>query len=191
MTQLPPPKHVSKWKTLASEMALDEKWFPVRKDRIELPQGKVIDDYFVWESPRIAMVVPVTPEGKFVLVRQYRHALGEIFCQFPAGALDKGELAEAAAIRELQEETGYRCQKLVFLGSLSPYATKMTGVVDVYLAQNATFDHPPEYDEQEESETILLTPEELVALPDTQEVFASDLLACIFLAFRHLDLPLT
>lgn len=151
----PKPNSVRPWETIASSRALEEKWFPVRKDVVRLPSGKIVDDYFVWESPRIVTVIPVTPEGKFVLVRQYRHAIGKLLHQFPAGAVDKGEELVAAAKRELEEETGYVCRELVHLATLAPYATKMTGTEDVYIGLDATPSGKQHYDEQEESESVV------------------------------------
>lgn len=177
---------VKPWKTLSSSIALDQKWFPVRKDIVRLPSGKIVDDYFVWESPHIAKVVPVTPDGKFVLVRQYRHAIGKIMHQFPAGAVDEGESLEAAARRELEEETGYACTELIHLGTGAPYATKMTGVVDIFLALNAEPTARKHYDEQEESEVVLKTADGLLAVIDGDNFQQMDLFAATFLALRYL-----
>mgnify|MGYP003781671167 CR=1 FL=1 len=74
------------WKTLSSTMALNEKWFPVRKDVVQLPSGKIVNDFFVWESPHIVVAVPLTKNGEFVLVQQYRHGINSTDYQFPAGA---------------------------------------------------------------------------------------------------------
>lgn len=186
----PTNDEIKPWKTLSSSVALNEKWFPVRKDVVQLPSGKIVDDYFVWESPHIAKVVPVTPDGQFVLVRQYRHALGKITHQFPAGAVDEGESLGSAARRELEEETGYISDKLIHLGAGAPYATKITGTVDIFLASDATPTGKKHYDEQEESEVVFKTPDELLALLDRDELQQMDLFAATFLALRHLKLNL-
>jgi len=182
----PKTNSVQPWKKISSSKALEEKWFPVRKDVVELPSGKVVDDYFVWESPRIVTVIPVTPEGKFVLVRQYRHAIGKVLHQFPAGAADEGEELAAAAKRELEEETGYLCRELVHLATLAPYATKMTGTEDVFIGLDATPSGRQHYDEQEESESAVKTLEELFALIRNEEVTMTQLPAGLLLALRYL-----
>lgn len=178
---------VTPWKLLASITVLDEKWFPVRKDTVQLPSGKVIDDYFVWEAPHIVSVAAITPEGKFVLVRQYRHAMQKVMMQFPAGAADKGETAEAAAVRELQEEAGYTCRKMVPLGVLAPYATKMTGLETVFLGLDATPNGEPHYDEQEESEVVLKTVNELYEFFASGELMMMQVPAITLLAQRYLQ----
>jgi ADP-ribose pyrophosphatase len=189
MKQSPDPSTsspVRPWKLLSSSTALDEKWFPVRKDVVQLPSGKIVDDYFVWEAPHIVDVVPVTPDGSFVLVRQYRHAMGKIMVQFPAGAQDKGETPEQAAARELEEETGYRCRKLVQLGTTAPYVTKMTGTNSIFIALDATPTGTAHYDEQEESEVVIKTLDELFTLIDSKKLIHAQLPANLLLALRYL-----
>jgi hypothetical protein len=111
------------WDTLASSVALAEPWFTVRRDTVRLPSGTVLDDFFVWESPHIVTVVPYTADGRFVLIRQYRHAIGLIDYQFPAGGADPGEPPEGAALREMEEETGFTGGELVHLYKIRPHLT--------------------------------------------------------------------
>jgi NADH pyrophosphatase NudC (nudix superfamily) len=187
-TSHPQGKPVRPWKLLSSSVALDEKWFPVRKDRVELPSGKIIDDYFIWESPHIVAVVAITPEGKIVVVRQYRHAIGEIKHQLPAGAADKGETLEEAAQRELEEESGYITSKpLIHLGSFSQYPTKLSGREDIYLALDVTHSGHQHYDEQEESEVILMTKDEVWQLLETDQTHILGFTAGFLYALRYLE----
>ncbi|HEV2402968.1 MAG TPA: NUDIX hydrolase [Candidatus Saccharimonadales bacterium] len=181
-------KPVLPWKTLSSSMALSEKWFRVRKDVVQLPSGKIVDDYFVWEAPHIVLAIPVTAEGKFVLVKQYRHGIGEIMYQFPAGAVDNGESLAQAARREMEEEAGFVSEKLIHLGTNAPYASKVTSVEDMFLAPDATDRGHRNYDEQEESEVVLLSKDALLELIDSKKIqMAGTLLAATFLALRYLE----
>ncbi len=177
---------VRPWEILSSSRALEEKWFPVRKDVVKLPSGKTVNDYFVWESPNIVTIVPVTPEGSFILVRQYRHAIGKVVYQFPAGATNKDEEPKSAAKRELEEETGYVCRELIHLATLTPYATKMTGIDDVFIGLDAVPDGKQEYDEQEESEPVVKTIDELFALMQDEAVTMTQLPASLLLALHYL-----
>ena len=79
----------------------------VAKETCELPNGKVIDDFYTLWQPDWVLILARTTEGKWVMTEQYRHGTGKIALEFPAGIIDKGETPEKAAIRELQEECGY------------------------------------------------------------------------------------
>ena len=83
----------------------------VAKETCELPNGKVIDDFYTLWQPDWVLILARTKEGKWVMTEQYRHGTGKIALEFPAGIIDKGETPEEAAIRELQEECGYRLEE--------------------------------------------------------------------------------
>lgn len=191
MNNQTPPSSDSKikpWKLLSTSMALDEKWFKVRKDEVELPSGKVLDDYFIWESPHIATIVPFTEDGKFVLVRQYRHAVEQVMYQFPAGGVNKDEPAKDAALREMEEETGYTATDVISLSTIAAYPTKLSGLHHLFLAKNAKPGGNKQEDENEPTEVVLKTPEELQQMIDNNEIQVADSLAAVLLALRELHL---
>jgi 8-oxo-dGTP pyrophosphatase MutT (NUDIX family) len=96
------------WEVLGSTYLSRKPWLTLRQDRVRLPTGAVIDEYFVLEYPPWVNVVAVTPADQLVLVRQYRHGLGQVSVELPAGVVDPGDPSpETAARRELLEETGY------------------------------------------------------------------------------------
>lgn len=76
------------------------------RELVEMPDGYRCDWYYT-DTPPSVMIVPVTADGNLVLVRQYRHNLKAHVLEFPAGTVSDGEQPEAAALRELEEETGY------------------------------------------------------------------------------------
>ena len=84
-------------------------------ERVETPTGHVTDLELI-RHPGAAAVVPMTEEGEVLLVRQYRHATRTWLLEVPAGKLDPGEAPEVCAVREVEEEVGYRAGKLVPLG---------------------------------------------------------------------------
>ena len=98
---------IKKWKVLGSEYLFRRPWLTVRRDMVELPNGIVHPEYYVLEYPTWVNVIAITEEGQFVMVRQYRHGLGEVSTELCAGVAEKGEEPIEAARRELMEETGF------------------------------------------------------------------------------------
>ena len=97
-----------KWKVLTSEYLARKPWFTVRHESLELPDGRRIPDYYVFEYPDWINVTAVTRDGRFVLIDQYRHGLGETSYEIPAGVTEPSDASLLdAAQRELMEETGY------------------------------------------------------------------------------------
>ena len=106
-----------------------------------------------------AIVVPVleTERGKeFVMVKQWRHGAKELSLEFPGGVFEKGENAEAAAARELKEETGYSAKKIKKLGEFNPNPAIMSNTVHFFLADELSPQAGQQLDEDEfiEVETI-------------------------------------
>lgn len=96
-----------KWEVLESEYLHRRPWLTVRRDKVRLPNGTVHPEYYVLEYPTWVNVIALTPEGKFVMVKQYRHGLGIVATELCAGVAEAGEEPMEAAKRELLEETGF------------------------------------------------------------------------------------
>ena len=96
-----------KWKVLDSEYLFRRPWLTVRRDKVQLPNGTVHPEYYVLEYPKWVNVIALTKDGKFVMVKQYRHGLGVVSTELCAGVVEDGEDPLVAAKRELQEETGF------------------------------------------------------------------------------------
>jgi ADP-ribose pyrophosphatase len=96
------------WKLLQSTYLHREPWLTVRHDQLQLPNGHVIPKYFVLEYPDWVNTIAITDDGKFLLVRQYRHGIAASSYELCAGVQDETDASPlAAAKRELLEETGY------------------------------------------------------------------------------------
>ena len=104
-------------KLLTTKKLFDGKVVNLRVDTIELPNGNSATREVV-EHPGAVAIVPILPDGRIIMVRQYRHPILRTLLEIPAGKLDKGEKPEDCAYRELEEETGYKADSLIHLTSI-------------------------------------------------------------------------
>ena len=132
----------------------------LRVDELELPDGTVIPDYYVRESPGFVIIFPVTHDERIVLVRQYRYGSDAIHLELPAGGLHDGEDPRECAARELLEETGYAAPQLEFVASYYAEPVRATSLARIFLASNARKIGEPHPDPAEVIETELATFEE-------------------------------
>jgi ADP-ribose pyrophosphatase len=131
-------------------------------DQVELPNGRQALREVV-DHPGAVAVLPVTDQGRAVLVWQYRHAAGRPLLEVPAGKLDPQESPEACAQRELEEETGYRAGNLVRLGSFYPSPGFSGEVLHLFLATHLR-PGTARPDEDELLRVVEATPQEVEAL---------------------------
>ncbi|MFB2892667.1 NUDIX hydrolase [Aerosakkonemataceae cyanobacterium BLCC-F50] len=129
--------------------------------RLRLP-NKVEGDWECIRHPGGALAVPVTPEGKLILLRQYRFAAQGRLLEFPAGTIEANEDPFSTIGREIEEETGYRANKWQKLGEFFLAPGYSDEIIYAFLAQDLQpLEKPPQQDEDEDMETVFLTPEEL------------------------------
>lgn len=155
---------MEKWTVLSSEYLCKRPWLTVRKDSLRLPNGVVMNDYYVLEYPAWVNVIAVTKDGKFVMVEQYRHGLGEVFTELVAGVVDAGEHPLEAAKRELAEETGYGGGKWTLLTVLGPNPGNMNNLTYSYLAQDVELVGGQHLEATEDINVKVLSDSELRAL---------------------------
>jgi 8-oxo-dGTP pyrophosphatase MutT (NUDIX family) len=130
------PDDPEPWKVLARQYLSRKFWYTVRVDKVELPNGSVIPEYWVNEYVPWVNVVAVTTDDEVLLIRQYRHGLGEVHFEIPAGTTDPGETSlEGAARRELLEETGYGGGRWSLLITLSANPALQNNLTYTFLAE--------------------------------------------------------
>lgn len=124
-----------KWKVLTSEQLLNRgTWMNLRVERVQLPSGSIVPEWFVLEFPDWVNVIAITKDGHFVMEDQYRHALGQTGFELVAGVIDPGESPLDAAKRELKEETGFGGGTWTHFMTVSPNPTNHTNLCHTFLA---------------------------------------------------------
>ena len=148
-------------KRVKRELVYQGSILDIYNDSIQLPDGKIEHWDYVEHRKGAAAVVAVLEDGRLLLVRQYRNALNRFTLEIPAGARDYvTEPTSECAARELEEETGYRCDNLEFLISLKTTVAFCNELVDVYVARNL-IPSKQKLDEGEEIELEAHTLEDL------------------------------
>lgn len=158
---------MSHWKTLSSKSLYQTGIFRLREDKCELPDGRVMPRYFVFEFPDWVNVVPITPDGKMILIRQHRHAAGQDFLEIPGGSTHPGAGGEDprdAGARELLEETGYASEHWILCGSHFPNPALQSNKMHTYLALDCVVVQQQQLDEFEDIEVVLMDVAEVVKL---------------------------
>ncbi|MEL6151251.1 MAG: NUDIX hydrolase [Chloroflexota bacterium] len=159
------------WTTLGRRVLLNLGWrLKVELHRVELHDGRVIDDWSWVITPPYANVIAVTEAGQFVAFQQTKYSVGHTLAPV-GGHIEPGEDPLVAAKRELLEETGYTApdENWTFLGTYAVDANRGCGTASLYLATGATFTEAVESDDLEEQELILMSRADVdAALADAQ-----------------------
>ena len=176
---------LKKWNLVQSEMALNHPWCKVRRDKIELPNGQIIDDYFVHIRPDVAIILPITSDREIVFVKQYRHGISDFFIELPAGGFNpEQESGEFAAVRELEEETGYIASKVKKIATFYDKPSKDTNQLHLYLAENVAKTGKQKLDITEEIEVILIPVDAVLSKIVKGEICVAGTVAALFLGLN-------
>jgi ADP-ribose pyrophosphatase len=174
------------WERLRSERLLETPYFALRSDRLRLPGGGIKDPYYVVERPDAAIIFPLTREGEVVLVRQYRPPLERMELGLPAGLVEEGEKPEAAARRELLEETGYAGGEWEELGAVASSPSLKDNWAYLFFARGVEETSAPDPDEHELVETVKVPVENLLDFIRAGQIVSSSGVAAIMLALERL-----
>jgi 8-oxo-dGTP pyrophosphatase MutT (NUDIX family) len=148
----------------------------------------MIDDFFVHIRPDIALIFPVTPTRDVIFVRQYRHGVGKILLELPAGTFDpQVEKPEVAAARELTEETGYIASKLTKLTQFYDNPVKDTNSVHLFIAEEVKYSGNRQLDRTEEIEVVLVPLSELIPKITAGEICVSGSITAIWMGLNFLQ----
>lgn len=127
---------MEKYERLDRRLVYEGSIINMYKDRIKVPNGNIVDWDFIGHKGAAA-VIPITEEGKILLVKQWRNALDRFTLEIPAGGLEgETEPMIHCAARELEEETGYKSDNLEFLVSLRTTVAFCNEKIDVFVARD-------------------------------------------------------
>jgi ADP-ribose pyrophosphatase len=157
-------KNLAPWKTLDRRTILDNgKFLKVEQHRIELPDGRIIEDWPWVITPDYVNVVAETEDGRYLCFRQTKYAIDGPTLAIVGGYIEPGEEPLAAARRELLEETGYEAAEWIDLGTYRVDANRGAGCGSLFYARHAQPIGASVSDDLEEQEMLTLSRDELKA----------------------------
>ena len=174
------------WRILDSDYRIQTKFLRLRADRVELPSGDVVEDYFVRESRGFCVVFALTPDENVLLVRQYKHGIREILTELPAGMIDEDETPEACAERELAEETGFTGSAPQHVRTFLTDPTNATGRFHLFVVRDAVRTREPVFDVTEDIEVDLVPVDEVRAMAFDGRIAHGSQVAAVLVALAHL-----
>lgn len=154
---------IEKWQKLASEVIGNFRVFEIRQNTSLSPRTGKEHAFYVLDSADWVNVIPITPEGKVVMIHQFRHGAEEITMEIPGGVVDASDASPAeSARRELLEETGYDTDNILQIGEVTPNPAILSNRCYTFLARDVKLIQKPALDS---SEDIAIELFDLEAIP--------------------------
>jgi len=148
---------IKPWQRISSKPAGDFRIFTIRSDRLISPRTRQEHDFFVIDCVNWVNVIALTPDRQLVMIEQYRHGSTTVELEIPGGMIDpKDASPEAAALRELREETGYEGRNPQRIGEVFPNPAIMSNICYTVLVEDCQCLHPVEFDHGEDLLTRLV-----------------------------------
>lgn len=157
---------MKKWKKLSDKYLFkNPPWLTIREDKLQMPNGYIMDSYYVFEYPDWVSVIAIDTQGKMILIKQYRHALNVLSYELSAGICDNTDPDTLfTAKRELLEETGYGGGQWTYWMKNSANPGTHTNYTHCYLAIDVKPIKEQSLDRTEDIEVHLLDPQEVYEL---------------------------
>ncbi|MDB5004783.1 MAG: hydrolase [Mucilaginibacter sp.] len=177
-------KEIQKWTLINEQDVSPSPWFPVLKHTVKLANGSIIDDYYFSPLGDVVQVLAITKNNEVVLVKQYKHALGEILLELPGGMQQKNKSVIQSALNELEEETGIKATagQLISLGKIANNPTKLKQVTYGFILFNAEFNTVQKLDATEDIQVLTVPAPEVLKMAINNEIYVTDSLNFILKA---------
>lgn len=173
----------ARWRRLSSDRVRDCRVFELHEVRFDPDDGRSPAGFYVVDAPEWVNVIPITPSGEVVFVRQFRFGIEDVTLEIPGGMCDPGESPDVAAARELREETGYD-GPVASIGSVHPNPAIQSNRCHSFVARDVRRVAAPSPDPHESFEVVLRP------LDDVPELIRSGAIthSLVIAAFHFLDL---
>jgi ADP-ribose pyrophosphatase len=175
---------IQKWTIIKEEDVSPSPWFPVLKHTVKLANGTIVDDYYFSPLGDVVQVLPITKNNEVVLVKQYKHGMGEILLELPGGMQQKNKSVIESALNELEEETGIKttADKLISLGKIANNPTKLKQVTYGFIMFDAEFNAVQKLDATEDIQVLTIPAPRVLQMAINNEIWVTDSLNFILKA---------
>ena len=178
---------IKPWKTLQTDVVYENESFKINKEVCQLPDGMILQNYFVREGKDVVLIFCVNKSGEVVLVKQFRQGIKEITLELPGGYVERHDINPTeAARRELLEETGYSSEVMEEIANwaISPAGT--SNRVRVFFAPDAEKVSAPQFVVGEVTETHVVRPDVLLQMISSGEINSLPQVAGIYRGLSRL-----
>jgi ADP-ribose pyrophosphatase len=163
-------KRAKEWDELEWEQVADYDVFKVSRHVARSPRTGEARPFHVLDVPSCVIAIPLTQDRRVVLVEQYRQAIRRVSLEFPAGVVEDGEPPLDAALRELEEETGFCAGSAAVLGTFDPDPAIQSNTVSVVVAEACEPSGQRNQDRGEDVEVRIVAVAEVAELIERGEI---------------------
>ena len=155
----------SEWIKLGSREIYQNRILCLREDTYHFIPNDIKKDFTVFEFSDWVNVIPLTADGYIVMIKQFRHGTDSVTLEIPGGLIEKNDSdPSVAALREMQEETGYFSDEMIHIGTVEPNPAIQTNRCHTFLARNAYLKSPQNFDPTESIELELIKAEKVLEM---------------------------
>jgi ADP-ribose pyrophosphatase len=161
----------SEWIKLGSRDIYQNRILRLREDAYRFIPNNIIKDFTVFEFSDWVNVIPLTADGDIVMIKQFRHGTDSVTLEIPGGLIEKDDgTPSVAALREMEEETGYFSDEMTHIGTVEPNPAIQTNRCHTFLARNAYLRSPQNFDPTESIKIELIKAEKVLEMIRTGKI---------------------